>query len=331
VSVVAVDGPDSASRFPITVTPMNSAGCLVPHPLVDASGACRDASATFDCNKQYQCRPGAVPKFQVTFRNPLGSPVPPNPMDPYGGYLFKLQLKANDKYLLTEIPVYIIPNTLTYPEPPKRYAATGVYEQEAPARSCVSRSSSSGDDAGVSGVANSLPSWRDLYFDALLPLGTSIDFQLCTGSDPSDLTTCNWSSRERITVTAGKTCTTNADCADPGGMGYGLCSKSEVCLFTTPPKVWPDKYCTSDSQCPNGPLGSGDYMIETRCETTTGAPNFGRCIGLSVPLNIGATLKTTENGRAYSKLRITLHSNADLNRTPQLFGWQMTYACYSAF
>jgi hypothetical protein len=326
VTLTAVDGPDpGASLFEISVAPQNSAGCLTPHPLVGGDGTCSDSSALYDCNTQYQCRPGATPKFTVTFTNPASAPVPPNPSDPYGGYLFKLQLKSNDKYLLSEIPVFLIPSTAMMPPPPTYYQATGEYQQDFDAKNCAR---SPGSDAGAFNT-NNLPAWGDLYYDAQLPEGTSIDFQLCTASTPQGLDTCSWSTRKRATVSAAHSCSSDGDCANVSGHGAGVCA-SGMCQFIDPAKIWPDRTCGADSQCPNGPLGAGDYVIKTRCDTDTTSPTFAKCLGVSQPINAGATLNDGEDGRPYARVHVTLHADALREATPQLFSWTLTYSCHSA-
>jgi cysteine-rich repeat protein len=88
------------------------------------------------------CPPGATPKFSVRFTNPLDpNSVPPNPNDPFGGYHFTLQIMgyhdANqlDKFVLDEVPVYIIPTTNTQmmmgpPAGGGMYQTSGTYDQQ---------------------------------------------------------------------------------------------------------------------------------------------------------------------------------------------------------
>ncbi|HMI90319.1 MAG TPA: hypothetical protein VK509_03095, partial [Polyangiales bacterium] len=101
------------------------------------SSGCDDTSAV-PKNTVKSCRPGAVPKFLVSFTNPAGPsppPVPPNDptLDPNGGYHFKLQIVGDHQYLLDEVPVYIIPTGNMGPPPPPSGTGTfvpmGSYEQ----------------------------------------------------------------------------------------------------------------------------------------------------------------------------------------------------------
>jgi hypothetical protein len=317
VSVVAADGPDSAAGFEIRVSPENSPGCTQPHPLVDASAACNDASSPYNCNVQYRCRPGATPKFRVSFTHPAGAPVPPNPADPYGGYLFKLQLKGDNKYLLAEIPVFLIPTDAS-PVTSPMYSTSASYEQQLAAASCFGGSAAA--DGGVASEPQLLPSWGDAYYEAKLPEDTSIDFQLCTADSQAELTDCNWDNQRKVSVTAHGACSSDADCAG------GVCADS-LCRFVTPPKVWPNVRCVRDADCPNGPLGAGDYVVKTRCETDTMSAFYMQCIGVSVPLDLGAMLAVTDDSRAYAKVRITLNANPDQSASPSLYSWSLNYQC----
>ena len=324
VTLTAADGPDSASAFQMNVTPKNTVNCKFPHPLVDSDGACSKTSPGIECNTQYDCRPGAVPRFEVTFTNPLApnSVAPNTRAGSFGGYLFKLQLKQDKQYLLAEIPVFLIPNQVTAPPPP--YRDTGVYEQRVDAKSCLAPPV----DAGTTvDLPNNLPTWGDLYFEADVPNGTSIDFQLCTSDNEDSLEDCDWRTRKRITVSGKGTCTLDRDCVDATGLGYGACATNGVCRFITPAKVYPGKTCLADSDCLNGPLGAGDYLIKSRCDTDTNSLTYKRCLAVSMPADIGGTLGETENGLLYSKVHVTLHSTPAQDASPQLYQWFVTYTC----
>lgn len=333
VSIEAVDGPDpGASLFGVQVSPRNSPGCLQPHPLVDDTAACDDTSTATKCNVQYACRPGATPSFRVSFTHPPSAPVPPNPSDPYGGYLFKLQLKGDGKYLLSEIPVYLLPTTRDFVVPAvETYESQGTYEQTLLAANCVGAQTAL--DAGRSGTAQLLASWGDAYFHADLPEDTSIDFQLCTADSDADLAACDWDEsrggQRKVSVAAHGACSVDADCADVSGYGTGSCTAG-LCRFITPNKVWSDLSCSADSDCPNGPLGAGDYVIQTRCETDSSSPSFGRCISTSPPLDLGSSLRVGQDGRPHAKVRITLNAHPSQASAPTLFDWYLTYRCQAA-
>jgi hypothetical protein len=335
VSLVAVDGPDpGASKFRINVAPGNSPSCTHPHPLVDTStGACTPRpgnAAGYSCNTQYQCTPGAAPKFTVTFTNPTEAPVAANPNDPYGGYHFRLQIIGDKQYVLDEVPVYLVPTTHTPMGPPGgggAFRSTGVYMQDIDTAACPSL-------AGTS-ATNDLPQWSDLYFNAGVPEGTSIDFEICTKAKKEDLATgCVWNNgmsttRKKVTVRSKGTCASDLQCRGISGYGDGFCAAG-TCQFITEPKVAYDIACADDSVCPNGPLGAGDYRIGSRCETTRGAFGYGHCVYSSQPADLGATLLTGEQGQPFARVRFTLHADSSGNIAPTLYQWNLTYYCKSA-
>ncbi|MET0387322.1 MAG: hypothetical protein ABW321_15245 [Polyangiales bacterium] len=338
VSLVAVDGPDpGASRFRVNIVPVNSASCVHPHPLVDTStGACTPRPGDprgYSCNTQYSCAPGSAPKFKVTFTNPSDAPVPPNSNDAYGGYHFKLQIIGNKKYLLDEVPVYIIPTNNTMGPPGMGgdglFQPTGVYMQDVEASSCPRLMGGSG---GV--ITNDLPNWSDLYFDADVPEGASIDFQLCAADSKTALDDCVWSdgttnTRKRITVRSKGSCADNSQCRNVAGFGNGYCAAG-TCQFIAAPKVAYDISCANDSVCPNGPLGAGDYYISSRCERDTGAPGYGYCVYSSQPADLGSSLISGEQGRTHARVRITLRADSSGDVAPTLYQWYLTYFCQSA-
>ncbi|MEY4580727.1 MAG: hypothetical protein RL701_5430, partial [Pseudomonadota bacterium] len=331
VAVVATDGPDpGASRFRINVAPVNTPQCLSPHPLIDGSThVCTPKPGNpkgYACNTQYACAPGSAPKFVVTITNPTDAPVAPNANDAFGGYHFKLQIIGNKKYLLDEVPVYIIPTTAMTNVPGPgggsgAFQSSGTYTQDISAAGC---SKTIGDNS------NELPKWSDLFFNANLPEGTSIDFQLCTGNSDSELNACTWvSPRKKVTVRAKGTCADNTQCLNIPGYGNGFCGGGQ-CQFITEPKVAYDVSCSNDTQCPNGPLGAGDYYISSRCETTRGAVGYGHCVYTSQPVDIAATLLSTEQGRSLGRVKVTLHSDSTGTVAPTLYQWNLRYYCQAA-
>jgi hypothetical protein len=259
--------------------------------------------------------------------------VPLNANDPYGGYHFKLQIIGNKKYLLDEVPVYIIPtkNVTTVPTPGGggAFQATGVYAQDIDAAFCPRLS------AGGAVITNDLPTWSDLYFNANIPEGSAIEFELCTSETPiTDPTQCKWSdgtsnTRKKITVRSKGSCTDTSQCSNIDGYGNGYCS-SGTCQFISAPKVAYDLSCANDTVCPNGPLGAGDYVISSRCERTVGALGYGYCVYTSQPADLGSTLLGGEQGRSYSRVRVTLRADSLMAVAPTLYQWSLTYFCQSA-
>jgi hypothetical protein len=333
VSLVPVYLPDAgASKFTISVVPQNSAGCKQPHPLLDATSACSGSSPLYKCDTQYECRPGAVPKFRVTFTNPASLPVPPNPSNAYGGYQFKLQLKGDGKTVLAEIPVFIIPSNRMLPPPPTIWQTSGVYTQAITAIDCLRRKLADGG-VEVDLQATLAPSWDDLYFHLDLPPEAAVDFELCTADTVAQLGGC-WtggmgsSTGQKVTVSARGSCATDAQCRNIPGYGSGTCTARGTCQFINPAKIFRNVRCTDDSVCQNGPLESGDYVIHSHCETTSGAYGYGYCVASSVPIDMSATLAPADSGKFYSKVRITLRSDPTTLQTPTLYDWLLTYSCH---
>jgi hypothetical protein len=265
----------------------------------------------------------------VTFTNPSDAPVLPNPNDPYGGYHFRMQIFGDKRYLLDEVPVYIIPTTHAPMGPPGggsgQYQSSGVYEQDITTEAC---------QLGSGGVTTDLPQWSDLFFNAGMPEGTSIDAELCTKNKPEDLSSCVWSdggtgTRKKVTVRSKGICASDAQCQDVAGYGDGFCAGG-TCQFITAPKVAYDVPCTNDGACPNGPLGAGDYVIGSRCETRRGEYGYGYCVYSSQPADMGATLPSGEQGRPYARVRFTLRADSTGNLAPTLYQWNLNYFCKSA-
>jgi hypothetical protein len=334
VSLVPADGPDpGASKFLINVAPINSLGCQQPHPLLDpVTGNCQAKTTSAclrsacACNTQYDCLPGSTPKFTVTFTNPASAPVPPNPSDPFGGYHFTLQLRGNGKYVLDTIPVYIIPTDIPVmqPPPPAAFQTLGVYEQDVFAGACRQVP---GPDGGfvIDPNSKNTVAWSDIFYDANIPDGTSVDFEICTADTAAGLTTCSWvptAGRQKVTVQAKGTCIDDSQCQGITGFGDGYCTAYGTCQFINAQKIAYDLPCTSTSgSCPNGPDIHGN-VIASKCDTS-----IGRCVYTSQPADIGETLPTGENGKYYARIRVTLHADPSASKAPTLYSWYVTYNC----
>jgi hypothetical protein len=255
--------------------------------------------------------------------------VPLNTNDAYGGYHFKLQIIGDGKYLLDEVPVYLIP-TMNMPMGPPTggpgmFKASGQYTQNIVTAACPKLSS-------TTSVTNDLPQWSDLYFNAGMPEGTSIDFELCAKATEKDLASC-WTAssatRKKVTVNASGSCKKDEQCQNVPGYGTGFCA-GDVCQFISEPKVTWDIACATDKPCPNGHLGAGDYLIASRCETMNGAFGYGHCVYTTQPADLGATLPVGEQGQPFASIRFTLHADKTAAQAPTLYQWNLTYSCKSA-
>jgi hypothetical protein len=200
-----------------------------------ASVADRDGDPAHLPDTHIACRPGSIPRFKVTFTNPSTLPVPPNPADPGGGYNMKLQLIGDGRFVVDEIPVYIVPSALALPPAPTpvtQYAANATYQQVVET------------DCG----GTQLPWWGGLDYNASIPPDTRVEFALCGGRTDAELASC--ALQPVATVTSGAACTTSSTCPN------GYCDASGLCHYVTGPG------CTSNSACGDGVCVSGT------CRTT---------------------------------------------------------------
>src|SRR4029077_5048265 len=84
------------------------------------------------------CAPGATPRFEISFNNPLSHPVPLNPNDPNGGYNFRAELIGDNEFIVDRVPIYIVPRDVTHPPAPvPQIVSTGSYWQTVAAPGCV--------------------------------------------------------------------------------------------------------------------------------------------------------------------------------------------------
>src|SRR5262249_37865227 len=144
-----------------------------------------------------RCAPGAVPRFQITFENPLPpNSVPLNPSDPKGGYNFRAELISDGQFIVDKVPIYIIPmNVQTMGPPAPTYASSGKYWQ----------------DTGASGCTGTQqPDWHDLSWNASVYPNTSVTFSACAAQTKEALATCT--THEIASVIGAGTCNTTADC-----------------------------------------------------------------------------------------------------------------------
>jgi hypothetical protein len=175
----------------------------------------------------FDCAALARPRFDVTFSNGEGaSAVPPNSADAQGGYHMWLRVLGNRRYLLDQIPVYLIPtDVVPDPVPPLRSEA-GAYEQEISANGCAQGEG---------------PTWLSLLFEADLPADTRMTFEMCAADSAAALAACTFT--EVASVTRGSACVEQAEC---GTDGY--CSPSGFCHRVV------GVACENDEQC--GTFGS---------------------------------------------------------------------------
>ena len=234
------------------------------------------------------CRPGATPTFHLDFTNPLDNPVPLNPDDPLGGYNFRAELIADGKYFIDAVPIYIIPEDVDgSAEPPAPLIQpTGTYWQDLSSPGCM---------------GTTRPTWRDLFYTADIPDGTSLSFRVCTAEQVAQLEMCT--TDLVATVQGSGTCTMDAEC------GSGFCAPNGVCQLVTAGA------CVMDSQCAEG----------ASCDTDLGA-----CVYTSQPVFVGTVFGTNNTDLSrYLRMYIDMTANVAMNVGPTLYDWALTYECRS--
>jgi hypothetical protein len=210
VKVRVLFDPDANPGFGVSVVAIDEAG---------------DGCSGLIGIEHQNCLPGATPRFQIAFTNPLSNPVLPNPNDPMGGYSFRAELIGDDQFIVDQVPIYIIPLDVDGDEGPPEpdYYEMGSYEQVTGAGGCR---------------GNDQPDWRDLSWVADVPENTAITFKACTAATVAGLATCV--PKTIATVTGEGSCMTSADCA----FGYcdqdlgtcqlarsGPCADSSACTY----------------------------------------------------------------------------------------------------
>lgn len=224
VSVQLVEEPDNPSpSFLFHVEAIDQPGDSCDSP-VDSDN---DPQGIPD--KHIACRPGAAPRFRVTFENPPEpNNVPLNPDDPNGGYHMRLELIGDGQYVVDQIPVYIIPADVVPPPIQTTYSESGTYTQDI--------------QAGCDGT--SAPVWRSLHWNATVPTDTKVDWQICTADSLEELELCPL--RSAGILTSGASCTLSAECEN------GYCDASGVCHTVTGPSCASSVDCGTGGSCVNG-------------------------------------------------------------------------------
>jgi hypothetical protein len=261
VSVQIVFDPDTNPGFQFTVK------------AIDVPGDGCDGLVGAEHQK---CAPGASPKFEVSFTNPLNAPVPRNSLakDPNGGYNFRAELIANNTWVVDRVPIYIIPENVTMPgPPPPKVHASGTYTQNLAGTGCAAKTD--------------LPDWNELTWRADIPFGTSVSFSACGGDSATALAACT--PAPLATITGGSVCNVLLPC--PSG---AFCSSGGNCLRITGTACTTNASCKGGSTCDSGtcvfsgqPIDVGELLGMSNYK-----PNMRVQIGLAAntTANIGPTV-----------------------------------------
>ena len=180
------------------------------------------------------------------------------------------------------------------------------------------------DLADGSCSSNLAQAWSDLYFEADIPAGTSISFDVCTGESTTDLMSgCTYAHVATVTSSSGG-CATDSECANivvGGTTRTGFCGAGGQCQFVTPQKR--ADQCSSQADClvgtRNGEWESSFCNASNQCQYTT------------PPGDVAEALDAIAgNGLPYAQVRVTLNANTSGSAAPTLLSWYMTYNCTGA-
>ena len=234
-----------------------------------------------------KCRPGAVPRFEVKFTNPLNPAVPPNPAPgSNGGYNMKVELVGDNKFVIDSIPVFIIPEeVISGNDDPFQYAQTGTYAQDISAQ-CTD---------------TDRPLWQSLAWTDSLPAGTSLQWNLCLGDSTPELDACEASAAWTtvVGVTPGGSCTSSSQCLN------GYCSSG-----TCRQPVAPANTCSVDTDC-----GTNGVCVNSACAWTAN------------PISLLPTLRRGLNGKSKVRVQLKLNANSDRTLAPSVQDFRVIYTC----
>lgn len=236
------------------------------------------------------CRPGADPRFEVTFTNPaVTSPLSEShhvlPNGTKGGYDMRLELIGDGQYVVDTIPVYIIPQDVVMDPPTYLYDPSGTYTQDIKASGCI---------------GTERPDWRSLQWQADIPAGTTVDFRMCVGDSVTELDACaaanSWTSLAH--VYSGAACVSDSDCTN------GYCSAAGLCEYAERPG------CSADDECGTG-----------------GACVSGSCVWSQNPIDLKPALIAGYNGHQMARLQVELTADATRTSAPSLANMNLNYVC----
>lgn len=213
VRVIVKFDPDENPGFQVAITAIDMVG---------------DGCTGIIGTEHQNCVPGATPRFHIAFTNPLPG-VPRHPTDPNGGYTFRAQLIGDDQFIVEEVPIYIIPESIQDigPDEPPVYEE-GTYWQDTASPGCVSE--------------NQTPDWADLSWDADVYANTHVEFVACTAPEPQLLSACT--PVKIAEITGGGDCSSDADC------DLGYCDTDiGVCQIARGGMCMNDNQCASNAHC----------------------------------------------------------------------------------
>jgi len=235
------------------------------------------------------CKPGASPRFQVLFTNPLDNPVLLNPSDPLGGYNFKAQLIGNGQFLIDEVPIYIIPEDVIDDDPDVPVYEEGQYWQDMQAAGC---------DPGD----NERPDWDAMTWTGVVPEDANITFKACGGDTPEDLDTCTAYTIAQIDG--------RGACADDSDCPLGYCDTGiNICQIATA------NACTDDTDCASNATCAGSV-----CAFNSQPVSVGKALE-------GPSGMAQDNLKPYLRIYVEMSVDDPYDPPPVLYEWSLTYLC----
>jgi hypothetical protein len=274
----------------------------VPNPLFGFSaqaiskptGNCTGGISA-DGTKHLTCGPGAQPQFSISITNrPAPNNVPLSTMDSSGGYLMKLELVGTavvngvtETYQVDSIPVYIIPqDVIADPGTDETFSSTGTYEQ-------VFSAACTGTDR---------PIWSSLYWDAKIPAGTSLQWNVCSAETTNLLPGCTLVNAGK--VTSGAACTSDPTCVD------GYCSSANVCEYVAGPS------CTGSTA---GECGTGGKCVADGAGKT--------CRWTQNPIDLVPSLNKGVQGGRHLRVSLVMNATSDTLKAPTVNDFHVEYRC----
>jgi hypothetical protein len=141
------------------------------------------------------CSETSKPEFAFRFTNPEAPDSVPGEGRGYG---FKIQILADDDYLIDEIPAYIVAESDPVPPQGEVYSA-GAYLQDV-------------NSSGCEGTKR--PDWHTLQWSADVPPGSQIVFEVCSSETKEGLEECAFRKVATVATVDSAVEVTGGDCED---------------------------------------------------------------------------------------------------------------------
>jgi hypothetical protein len=281
--VPSPDQPTAPQQFIFTAQAIDTG-------LTDLCASSADSNGDGVLDTHLDCRPGATPRFAVSFTNPpVTSPLATSrhvrPNGTKRGYDMRIELIGDGQYVVDSIPVYIIPEDAVTDIPAYLYSPTGTYTQDVTASHCV---------------GTERPYWESLRWEAQIPSGTSLIWRVCMGDSPAELDACStsasWSAIANVFT--GGSCATSSECMN------GYCNAGNVCEF--PERIG----CSASADC-----GKGGSCVSNSC------------VWNANPISLNPALMQGLNGKKMARLQVQLNASSSRGTAPTITDLGLEYVC----